>query len=220
MAAQRRVVAELGRPETPEETAERRATARRFRIANQTTTNLVIAVGATLLIVAFLIIVVVRPDQQTARPEVDWRSDAAAAQADAPGLILSPVLPDGWSANRTSYGETDDTATWTIGFLTPSGSYLALEQGFDATGQWLRTAAAVTDDDIVWQAPVETIDGRDWWVLDRRDDSEAPGNHPLVAATTVGAITVVLHGTASRDEIGVLVEALGEQFAQVESQGG
>lgn len=218
MAREPRVVAELGRPETPEETADRREQARRFRLANQTTTNLVIAIGATILVLVFLIVVVVRPDQQSSRPDVDWSVAAAAAQADAPGTILSPELPEGWTANRADWSEADDTPTWTIGLLTPGGNYVAIEQGFDATGQWLRTAAAVADDDLVAEAPVQRIDGRDWSVIDRRDDPEAPGNHPLVLTTVAGAATVVLHGTATDEENAVLVAALAPQLAELDGQ--
>jgi hypothetical protein len=218
VADEPRIVAELGRPATPEDIRDRRAASRSFRMANQTTTNLLIAVGATLLVMAFLIVVVVRPDQGSSRPTVDWQAEASAVQGSAPGLVLSPTLPDGWTANRAAFGEIDDTESWIVGFLTPDGSYLAMEQGFDATGAWLRTAAAVGDDDEVLEAPVSVIGGRDWWVLDRRDDAEAPGNHPLVLATTAGIATVVLHGTASDEEFATLAGAIRSQLNELENE--
>ena len=55
------IVAELGRPETAEETAQRKAENSRKHRANQTALNLVGATVASLAIVAFLVIVVVRP---------------------------------------------------------------------------------------------------------------------------------------------------------------
>ena len=220
MAKEPRIVAELGRPATPEDIAERRETARRFRMANQTTTNLLIAVGATLLVMVFLVVVVVRPDQQSSRPTVDWRAEAAAAQSAAPGPILSPDLPEGWTANRVAFDETADTTTWTIGFLTPTDSYIGLEQGFGATNEWLRSAAAVGDADLVLEAPTTPLAGRDWLTLDRRGDPEAPGNHPLVLATIAGGATVVLHGTASDEDFAVLAEALAAQLAALDRDAG
>jgi hypothetical protein len=161
-------------------------------------------------------VVVVRPDQASSRPTVDWQAEAAAVQSSAPGPVLSPELPEGWTANRAAYGVVDDSTTWIIGFLTPSGSYIALEQGFDATGQWIRTAAAVDDDDLVLDAPAAVFGGRDWSVLDRRADDKAPGNHPFVLATVAGPATVVLHGTAADEEFDVLAEAIRIQLDQLD----
>src|SRR5690606_28187846 len=64
----RPIVAELGRAETPQETAERKAAASATRRTNQTALNLFIAVLASLAIVAFLVMVVVRPDQGSLVP--------------------------------------------------------------------------------------------------------------------------------------------------------
>ncbi len=211
-----RVVAELGRPETPQETADRRAAASRERRVNQTALNLAIAIGASLLVVLFLVVVVVRPDAAPARFDVDWRAEAAAAASTAPGPLLSPELPDGWTANRAERLESDDTATWYIGFLTPGGGFIALEQGFDATGAWLRTAAAVGDDDEVLAAPTALVGGTTWSVLDRRDDPDAPGNHAFALVTTAGTSTVVLHGTADDAAFAVLAESIAAQLAELD----
>ena len=60
------IVAELGRPETPEETAARKAENSRKRRANQTAFNLIVATIASLGIVLFLVVVVVRPNPEPA----------------------------------------------------------------------------------------------------------------------------------------------------------
>ena len=73
-----RIVAELGRPETPQETADRRAAAAAKRRSNQTVFNLVIATVASLGVVLLLVLVVVRPDPGPAEP-----IDVAAIAADA-----------------------------------------------------------------------------------------------------------------------------------------
>ena len=61
-AKEPRVVAELGRPETPQETVDRRAVASRTRRQNQNFFNLIIALLASLAVVAIIVLVVVRPD--------------------------------------------------------------------------------------------------------------------------------------------------------------
>src|SRR5207342_1416059 len=58
----RPIVAELGRAETPAETAERKAKASAKRRSNQTAINLVIALVASLGLVLLVVLVVVRPE--------------------------------------------------------------------------------------------------------------------------------------------------------------
>src|SRR5690606_1488524 len=58
----RPIVAELGRAETPAETAARAAASRAQRRRNQTPLNLVLALAASFAVVLFLVLVVVRPD--------------------------------------------------------------------------------------------------------------------------------------------------------------
>ncbi|MEO7348435.1 MAG: DUF4245 domain-containing protein, partial [Terrimesophilobacter sp.] len=76
-----RVVAELGRPETPQEAADRRAEASRVRRQSKTFVNLVIALLASLAVVAVVVLVVVRPDAAPREP-IDYA--AIAAEADTP----------------------------------------------------------------------------------------------------------------------------------------
>ncbi|WFR68334.1 hypothetical protein P9139_08975 [Curtobacterium flaccumfaciens] len=88
----RPIVAELGRPETPEETWARKDAARTARRQHQTAFNLVIALIASLGIVLFLVAVVVRPNTSVVDRAVDYRH--VASQAKVPGVELAaPVLP-------------------------------------------------------------------------------------------------------------------------------
>ena len=73
------IVAELGRPETPEETAARKAENSRKRRANQTAFNLIVATIASLGIVLFLVVVVVRPNPEPA-PGIEYVTIAAQSQ--------------------------------------------------------------------------------------------------------------------------------------------
>ena len=59
---ERPIVAELGRPETPEETANRKAERSRLHRSNQTALNLVAALIVCLVVVLLIVLVVVRPD--------------------------------------------------------------------------------------------------------------------------------------------------------------
>ena len=195
------IVAELGRPETPEETAARKAASSRRHRANQTLFNLIVALLATLAIVLFLVIVVVRPTPTDVKA-IDYASIGAQAQADSSETLVIPVLPDGWSANAARIGTVAEVQTWYIGFITPSVQFIALNQGIDAN--------------VTWQAGVlegaqatgtANIDGVSWQVFDRRT-VDNPGNFAYSMAATIGGSTVVLHGTGSDSEFETLAASV------------
>ncbi|MDO7881272.1 DUF4245 domain-containing protein [Antiquaquibacter soli] len=200
------VVAELGRPETPQETADRRAAASAKRRANQTLFNLVVATIASLGIVLFLVVVVVRPDPGP-RPAVDVSSTAAEAQAGADAPLLVPALPDGWSANAARFGTTEQVPTWYVGYLTPGEEFIALNQGIGANATWL---ASVVDD--LEPTGSTTIDGIEWTLYDNRTSPD-PGNHAFAMSTTAGDSTIVLHGTAADAEFDLIATSLSTELA-------
>lgn len=205
MAEDRPVVAELGRPETPEETAARKAETSRKHRANQTLLNLVVALLASLAIVVFLVVVVVRPAPAPS-PSVDYATVATEAQAETAEPLLSPELPAGWSANDARFEKTEQVPTWYIGFLTPGEQYIGLDQGIGGNATW---QAALLDD--AEQTGTVTIEGIEWAVYDQRSSSD-PGNFAYSLATTRGESTVLLHGTASDEEFAVLATTIADQW--------
>src|SRR3546814_6486486 len=82
-----RVVAELGRPETPEETAARKAESSRIYRSSQSFRNLIAALVVTLIVVAVVIFGVHRGDVAEA-PEID----VAAEASDLSDTLGRPVL--------------------------------------------------------------------------------------------------------------------------------
>ncbi|MDY0944744.1 DUF4245 domain-containing protein [Frigoribacterium sp. CFBP9039] len=204
-----RIVAELGRPETPAETAARKAENTRKHYANQTAINLTLSIVASLGIVLFLILVVVRPDGTVNRQDIDYATVASQAQASVDVPLAAPVLPDSWSSNRADIDTStpDDVDVWYIGFITPGEQFIALEQGIDANDTWL---AAAVDNRAATSA--RQIDGVDWTVYDRRDDDDA-GNYAYSLTTTVGRSSYVLHGTADDADFEALATALAADIA-------
>ena len=204
-AKQPRVVAELGRPETPEETAARKAETSRKHRANQTLLNLIVALLGSLLVVVFLVSVVVRPAPAPSEG-VDYAAAAAEAQGGAEAPLLSPVLPPEWTANDARFQETQQVPTWYIGFLTPGEQYIGLDQGIGANPTW---QAALLDN--APETGTVTIEGVEWTVYDQRD-AEDPGNFAYSLATTHGDSTVLLHGTAVDDEFALLAASIAAQW--------
>ena len=195
-----RVVAELGRTETPEETAARVAESRRRRRANQSTKNLVLSLVASLGIVLFLVVVVVR--QAPAPPPVDYPSIAADASAALGTEALAPTVPPSWSANRADLTASGGVREWYIGFLTDSDAFIALVQGFQTNPTWL--------DDLLRGAsggvPVQ-IAGVEWNLYDRRG-VDAVGSRQYALVTEAAESTIVLYGTASEAEFALLATAI------------
>ena len=205
-----RVVAELGRPETPGEAAARVAESRRKRRANQTVTNLVLSLVASLGIVLFLIVVVVR--QSPTPPPVDYVATAAEASASVGVTVQAPVVPPSWTANRADLTASGGVREWYIGFLTADDAFIALLEGFGANPTWLNDALRGT-------ASSETIDiaGVTWNLYDRRG-VEAVGNRQYALVTETASSTIVLYGTASDDEFAQLATAIAADLPDAETE--
>ncbi len=200
------IVAELGRPETPEETAARKAETSRRHRSNQTTLNLVVATIASLAIVLILVIVVVRPAPPAAEP-IDFATIAAQAQPGADAPLVVPVLPETWAANSARFGNRTQVPTWYIGFITPSQQFIAFNQGIGANLSW--------EDEVLQRAEATgtaTIDGLTWTVFDQRDRS-GTGNYAYSMSVTTNDSTIVLHGTAPVEEFDLLAAAIAAEVS-------
>ena len=204
-----RIVAELGRPETPEETAARKAENTRKHRANQTVINLVLALAASLGVVLVLVLVVVRPDQPVPTP-IDYRAAASQSQGLVGEKLVAPTLPPSWSANNAQLNSADGGGnTWTIGFVTPKVQFIALEQGIGVPTSW--------SSGFLGRVPSTgstTIGGIDWKVFDRRD-SRDPGNFAYSLETTVGGSVYLVHGTANDAEFQTFTESLAVEIGTV-----
>ncbi len=211
MAQQRQpaIVAEIGRPETAEETADRKAATSRRHRANQTLLNLVVALVASLAVVLFLVVVVVRPAPERADP-IDYQLIAVDAQPGAAEPLVAPELPPGWYANDARFGTTAEVATWYVGFVTPQTQFIALNQGIGANPTWLSSVLnSATESGSV------TIDGLTWDVYDQRDSVDA-GNYAYSMSTVAGGSTIILHGTAAIDEFELLAASIAAEVSAAE----
>ncbi len=187
---------------SPEDVAAIKAENSRRHRAAQTTRNLIGALVATLIVVLFLVLVVVRPDLQAADP-VDFATVASQAQPGVDATLAAPVLPVGWSANRADLTTSGDIPVWYVGFITPGDQFIALNQGVNANATWV-------DNTLERAKPTgsTTIDGIEWTVYDHRS-ADDPGNLAYALVTVAGESTYVLHGTASDDEFALLAQSLG-----------
>jgi hypothetical protein len=204
----RPIVAELGRAETPEEIAERKALASATRRSNQNTRNLILALLASLGVVALIVLVVVRP-QSVDREPVDYVKIATEAQGDFDVPLAVPRLPDGWWANRAESvpAGADGVQSWQIGLITPSTQFIELVQGIDANDTW------VSQQTVRSEATGRVLIGDTEWIVYDRRDVEDPGNRAYALVSTFGDSTVVLGGTASDAEFATVAESVAAELA-------
>jgi hypothetical protein len=197
-----RVVAELGRPETPDETAARIAENRRLRRARQTTRNLVASLGVCLGIVLVLVALVPRgaPVQQ---PQVDYRVAASQAEDSAGVPLLAPALPASWRANSAELRRSGGVSSWYVGFVLPGNSFVAYTEGIRANPTWLSNTLESAPAGGTVQ-----LGGLRWRIYDQRDRGDAAGNVAYALATTVGTTDLVVYGTAPVAEAQRLATAL------------
>ncbi|MFV0373081.1 DUF4245 family protein [Microbacterium sp.] len=200
MAVAKRVVAELGRPETPDETAARKAAASHAYRSSQTFRNLIAALLVTVAVVAVAILVV--PRGELAEPDPVDVPAIAAGVADAQDrVVVVPVVPDSWRANAAGV----EGQTWQIAYA-PGTGFVRVAQRFDADDTWV---AATLDG----RAPTGTreIDGIVWDEFDLRGD-----DIDYALATSAGTDAVLVYGSGADDDVRAVAAALGDDIRSIQ----
>ena len=200
------IVAELGRPETPEETAARKAENSRKHRANQTRSTSCSRLSPRSASWSFLFAVVVRPD--TAPPEpIDYVAVAESANADVP--LAAPVVPADWYVERApSYRTESACRPGRSASSPPTRASSRLVQGIDANVTWVTAEVDARTPDRRDPASADI----DWQVYDHRDAAD-PGNFAYALVAEFDGSTVVLHGTASDAEFESLATAIAQGLA-------
>ena len=211
-----RVVAELGRPELPEETAARLAENSRGYRSRKTVNNLVLSLLATLVAVLVIVLIVPRSDKPIDR-DVDYRAVAAQVQTGVDEPLVSPELPAGWRANAAKWrsGANDQMPSWYIGLLTAENEFIGLTQALDTNPTWLSTQLQDSP-----ATETVTIAGVRWDAYLNVAPEDDRGNFDYALVTTAGRSTYLLIGTAESDEFEVLASALATDIrAAIQSSG-
>lgn len=211
MAREPRVVAELGRPETPDEAAARKAESSRIYRASQNTRNLIAALLVTLIVVAVIIFAVPRGEM----PEPDPIDVAATAQdlsATEGRIVLAPDVPADWRVNLARV-EGDAVRAWTIVYVpNEDAGFLRVAQGFDADAAWparVLSGAAVADE--------VTIGGVRWERYDIPDPSRA-GNVTGALSTQAGDDIVLVYGSADAAALELAAASVADQVRDLKAE--
>lgn len=207
------VVAELGRPETPEETAARKAEFSRTYRASQNFRNLIAALLATLAVVAVIVFGVPR-GQVAERPPLDLTGIAAEVEKTMERPVIVPEVPDDWAVNGAELQSGPVTA-WDV-VLAPQDrearGFVRLTQGFDADVSWAPLRLNGT-------APVDTVDvdGRTWDAFTLRNPEQS-GNVSYALGTQAGPDYVLLYGSLGPELTAELAASLAPQLDALEDR--
>ncbi|MDJ1370801.1 DUF4245 family protein [Gulosibacter molinativorax] len=195
------VVAELGRPETPEETAARKAESSRLYRARKTINNLAAALGVSLLAVAVIVFMVPRDDSEKLR-DVDFHQVASEAQPGYEVELLNPEVPSNWQSNQAEIRHgADGVSEWYIGFMLLDGDqateFVGLSQGINANDTW-------TYEKVDRRSPTGSIsiDGNEWIEYDYTDlpTTEAGNTRYSLVREDAGS-TIVLYGSHTAEAV-------------------
>jgi hypothetical protein len=208
MAQNPRIVAELGRPETPEETASRKAESSRIYRSSQNTRNLVAALLVTLAVVAVIVFAVPRGAPPAADP-IDVAAVAQSISSAEGRTVLVPEVPEEWLVNRASI-EGDSTAAWTIVYVPDESSgFLRIAQGFDADPAWTtRVLTGASVDGTV------TIGGVEWDSYSIPNPSRA-GNVSAALSTQAGDDIVLVYGSTDDATLELAAASVADQILRL-----
>ncbi|WP_375389970.1 DUF4245 domain-containing protein [uncultured Amnibacterium sp.] len=202
-----RVVAELGRPETPQETADRKARDRALRRSRQTWRNLVASLVACVGLVVVIVAIVPRGDgPQQPAVDVTRAVDRFADTAGQP--LVAPRVPAGWKANAAQLRGSGDEASWYVGYVIGGSAYAGVTEGLPGTTGLLDQVLDGAD-----PTGTTTIGGLPWRVYDRRSAAGDTGNVAYGLATKVGDVVVAVYGTASATQLRQLAAAVASDAA-------
>lgn len=213
MARDPRVVAELGRPETPDEAADRKAESSRIYRASQNTRNLIAALLVTLGVVLVIVFAVPRGTPPPREP-IDVAAVAESISQAEGRTVLVPGVPAEWLVNRASI-EGDAIPAWTIVYVPDETSgFLRFAQGFDADPAWAtRVLSGASVDGTV------EIDGIRWDTYSIPDPSRA-GNVSAALSTQAGSDVVLVYGSTDAETLELVAASVSDQIAALRAEGG
>ena len=156
-------------------------------------------ISMVLILVAVLAWMALVPRaSQVSQPAVDVSSVAKQVRAETAWGIAQPQLPPGWKATSVRFAPAGDgLRTWHVGYLSPEGNYVSIDQTQGATDEWV--SAQTSDGKAEGTIPAA---GRTWQKL----SSGVTIQRSLVSrGSGPGDLTTVLSGTAPYTQL--------EQFA-------
>lgn len=201
------IVAELGRPETPEETAARKAAFSKAYRSSQTIRNLVAALIVILAVVAVVIFAVPRGEPASERV-IDVEGIAANVESTMESAVIVPELGTFWRVNVAEL-QGGATPVWEV-TLAPAAQeergFIKVAQAFNADSSWApQRLNGAAPSDSVRIAELE-------WDVFALGGTSSNANITYAIGTQAGNDYVLLYGARSADSTAELAESLTPQI--------
>lgn len=195
---------------TPEEIAEQKAARSAAYRQSQTFRNLVVALLASLVVVAIIFFAVPR-GTPAPRPRIDVAEVAERVADTYQRDVVVPEIPPSWGVNVAEV-QAGAPSVWQVVYTPDEVSFLDLAQAFDGDDTWaaqqLGGAAptgTVTIDGIVW-AEYEI------------SNPDAHGNVSYALGTQAGPDHVLLYGSASPETAADLAGRIADQVRALQEE--
>lgn len=205
------IVAELGRPETPAETAARKAEGSRLYKQRKTVNNLVFSLLVTVGLVAVIYLMVPRAEGNFAELSIDVEQAASQAGADRP--LAVPDVPETWKAKQATLRTTDGVSVWQVLYTTENEAHASVVQAYRTDGaevspQWI-------SEKLESQTPTgtEQLGGVDWTVYDHPERRADQVNMRFGFEGLIDGDTVLVYGTDDSGTIRVLTTQVTQSLA-------
>jgi hypothetical protein len=180
------------------EAAAARAQSRADRAKARTIKNLVWALLACFIVVAFLVIVTWRPKEEKVRA-VEYTAQLQDARKLAPWVRGPEPMPSGWTATSVEFRAPQQSpVTWHLGVVTAQKKYVGLEQSNVTANAYQFDKLGKTADD-----GTSTVAGVTWQrrkLLDRDNEQ---------ALVLIGSgVTTIVTGNAGYQALETFAAAL------------
>lgn len=206
------VVAELGRPETPAETAARKAQDSRLYRQRKTVNNLVFSLLVSLAAVLLIFLMVPRGTGDYAERTVDVHTLAADSSRVAERALVVPEVPDTWLPRQAVLRTEGSITYWHVHYITENEAYAAVIQAFDSSGQpvsdtWISDRLESLD-----PTGTEQMSGVDWTVYDYPNRSPDGANVTFGLEQHTNDTTLLVYGTDRAEVIRMLAISAHESL--------
>ena len=211
------VVAELGRPETPRETAVRKAENSRLYKQRKTVNNLVFSLLVSMALVLVIYLVTQPGRDMFSDRAVDVAELAESAAPSAARPLAAPEVPAEWKAKQAELRGSDGVTAWhvnytTVDAATDAEAYAAVVQAFTADGSPVNETWIAQQ--LEGQAPTgeETIEGIHWIVYDHGDRDRDESNVLFAMQGEWEGDTILVYGTDTPASLRVLAASVAKSL--------
>ncbi|KUM74577.1 DUF4245 domain-containing protein [Streptomyces curacoi] len=158
--------------------------------------NMVLSLGVTLLAAGVMYLFVPHDDSAPDLPRVDYRIELLTARRAASYPVAAPQgLPESWKPTSVRF-QGDDFDAWHLGFHTPDGQYVQVQQSTEKPSTFIDEATQGGRETKVTQK----IGDRTW-------TRYTGGRYDALVHQEQGATTVVA-GTGSYEQLTRMAKAL------------